>query len=135
MMRITKLFALALVLALPLAGGCAKKGGGDVAEKKAAGVTAGTVNEKGERRVPVEVGKEGYAPDKIAAKAGEKLVLVFTRTYDTECGRYVKVAGGEAKELPLNQPVEIPVDVPQSGNVKFVCGMDMMTGTVVVAQN
>jgi plastocyanin domain-containing protein len=132
MTRTTKLLTLALLLAIPL-GACNKGGDSGEAGKKPAGITAGTVNDKGERRVPVEVGKQGYVPEEIAAKAGEKLVLVFTRTYDTECGRYVKLAGGEAKELPLNQPVELPVDVPQSGAVKFVCGMDMMTGQVVVA--
>jgi plastocyanin domain-containing protein len=131
MTRTTQLLALAFLLALPLA--ACNKHSGEGAGKKAADVTAGTVNDKGERRVPVEVGKEGYSPDEIAAKAGEKLVLVFTRTFDTECGRYVKVAGGEAKELPLNQPVEIPVDVPQTGVVKFVCGMGMMTGQVIIA--
>jgi len=83
------------------------------------------------RRVAIEVQRTGYVPNTIAAAPGEKLVLVFTRTADTECGRYITVQGTDIeKELPMNQPVEVPVAAPASGELVFACGMDMMHGLV-----
>ena len=83
------------------------------------------------RRVAIEVGTSGYAPDRVEATPGEKLVLVFTRTADSECAKFVKVGDGEKTELPLGEPVEIVVTAPESGEVGFACGMDMLTGTIV----
>lgn len=99
----------------------------------AAPVTAGTVAPDGIRHVAVTASKDGYAPDKIAGKPGEKLVLVFTRTFDAECISQLKAPDGKMVDLPLNKPVEVAVTVPQTGEVGFACGMDMFHG-VVVAQ-
>jgi plastocyanin domain-containing protein len=96
-------------------------------------VTAGTVQADGVRRIDVEAGKEGYVPAKIAGKPGEKLVLVFKRTADSECIAQLKAPDGKMVDLPLNKPVEVAVTVPQTGEVGFACGMDMFHG-VVVAQ-
>lgn len=89
----------------------------------------------GKRTFAIEVGTSGYQPDAIEARAGEELVLEFTRTADTECGRYIKVADGEQVELPMNEPVAIPLTMPADGEVRFACGMDMWTGVVKVAAN
>lgn len=109
--------------------GCGRGEGrahGTSADRAAATAPAG-------RRVSVEVGRTGYAPNRIEAKPGERLVLRFTRTADTECGRYVTVAGTDIKrELPLGEPVDVAVTAPQSGELVFACGMDMMHGIVVV---
>jgi len=86
------------------------------------------------RRVEIEVKKTGYVPARVEAAASEKLLLVFTRTEETECGRYVKV-GGDTKttELPLNEPVEIAFTMPAKGEAPFTCQMDMMKGVLAVA--
>ena len=85
------------------------------------------------RRVAIQVRKTGYVPNTLAAEAKEEIVLVFKRVEDTECGRFIKVKGTDIKaELPLNQPVEIPVTMPESGELMFTCGMDMMHGIVTV---
>jgi len=83
------------------------------------------------RKVAVEAGSNGYAPARIEAAPNEKLVLVFTRTIDGDCMAQVKVAGGTAIDLPRDTPVEVPVTVPASGEIKFQCGMDMNTGVIV----
>jgi plastocyanin domain-containing protein len=98
-----------------------------------AAVTAGNVGSDGLRHIAVEANKEGYKPDKIAGKPGEQIVLVFTRTADSECISQLKAPDGKMVELPLDQPVEVSVTVPQTGEVGFACGMDMFHG-VVVAQ-
>jgi plastocyanin domain-containing protein len=105
------------------------------APKKAppATITTGTVDTEGVRTIAIEAGKEGYVPDKIPGKPGEKLKLVFTRTVEGECLAELKTPEGKVLPLPMNAPVEVAVTVPQEGEVKFACGMDMFTG-VIVAQ-
>jgi plastocyanin domain-containing protein len=99
----------------------------------AATTTAGTVGSDGLRHIAVEANKEGYKPDKIAGKPGEQIVLVFTRTADSECISQLKAPDGKMVDLPLNKPVDVAVTVPKTGEVGFACGMDMFHG-VVVAQ-
>ena len=120
------------VVALALCAVVACKKAESTKKNTAAPVTAGTVAPDGTRAIPVAVKKVGYEPDAITAKPGEKLKLVFTRVEDTECGAQVKVADGKLFDLPLGQPVEIPLTAPASGKVEFICGMDMMTGVIVV---
>ena len=123
-MRISLVVAVALALVA-----CKKDGGGEAA--KAAPPAAPAVAADGTRVVPIEAGKDGYAPDKIPGKPGEKLKLVFTRTVDSECLSQVKVAGGAAIALPMGKPVEVVVTVPSTGQLTFACGMDMFTGVIV----
>jgi plastocyanin domain-containing protein len=87
----------------------------------------------GARRVEIEVNKEGYQPDKIPGKPGEKLDLVFTRTFEADCISQVKTPDGKLVDLPMKKPVEVAVTVPQTGELGFACGMDMFHG-VIVAQ-
>jgi len=121
-MRITFVLALALAVA-----GCKKDGGGEAKPAPSAPAVAAD----GTRVVPIEAGKDGYQPDKIPGKPGEKLKLVFTRTVESECLAQVKVAGGAPTDLPMGKPVEIAVTVPASGQLTFACGMDMFTGVIV----
>ena len=85
----------------------------------------------GSRRVAIEAGQDGYKPDRIPGKPGEKIVLVFTRTVDAECLSQVKLPDGKLVDLPLDKAVEVPVTVPQTGKLTFVCGMDMFQGAIV----
>lgn len=136
MTRSTLPLVFATALALALFVGCSKKddnkghGHGNKAKVGGAKVTANPDN-KGPK-IPIEVNRKGYKPDRVEAKAGDA-VLVFTRTEDVPCGKYVKVDGLDGKtELPLNKPVEVGVHLPKSGEVRFACGMDMLTGVVAV---
>jgi plastocyanin domain-containing protein len=121
-MRIS-LVVLAVVLAVA---GCKKDG-----EATKTPPPPPVVAADGTRVVPIEAGKDGYVPDKISGKPGEKLKLVFTRTVEGECLAQVKVAGGAVTELPMGKPVELSVTVPQTGQLTFACGMDMFTGVIV----
>lgn len=94
-------------------------------------LSTGTVGSDGVRRLSIEAGKEGYVPDKIPGKPGEKLVLVFTRTVEGECLAQLKTPDGALVELPMNKPVEVPVTVPASGKLTFACGMDMFRGEIL----
>lgn len=118
---------LLLCLAL-LVPGCKK----DEAAAPAPAPAAPAVTKDGVRRIAVEANTKGYTPDKIAGKPGEKLMLVFTRTAESECISQVKVPKtAAAVDLPMGKPVEIAVTVPTTGEVTFTCGMDMFTGSIV----
>ena len=97
----------------------------------AAAPAAATTATTGPRRVPVEANKEGYTPDQIPGAPGEKLVLVFTRTVDSSCLAQLRTPDGKTVDLPMNKPVEVPVTVPDSGQLAFACGMDMFHGAIV----
>jgi plastocyanin domain-containing protein len=124
---------LAVIVALSLSFVACKKDEAKkpTAEQKSVPVTAGTVAADGVRTVKIEAGKDGYVPETIAGKPGEKLVLVFTRTVEGECFSELKTPEGKVVPLPMNSPVEIPVTVPQTGEVAFACGMDMFRGKIV----
>jgi plastocyanin domain-containing protein len=102
--------------------------------KEPATLATGTVSADGVRSVKIEAGKDGYVPERIPGKPGEKLNLVFTRTVEGECLRELKTPDGKVVELPMNKPYEIAITVPQSGEVKFACGMDMFFGVIVAEQ-
>jgi len=119
----------ALLISMVLVAGCNKKS--EPPKPKEAPVSAGTVGADGVRKINIEASKEGYSPERIVGKPGEKLVLVFKRTIEADCLAQVKVADAPAVDLPMNTPVEVPVTVPQSGELAFACGMGMFKGTVV----
>jgi plastocyanin domain-containing protein len=123
--------ALALALIVVVGIGCSKKEK-TPPPKQEAPVTAGTV-EGGVRKIDVMASQNGYNPERIAAKPGEKLMLVFTRTVEGECLAQLKTPEGKVIDLPMNKPVEVPVTVPQTGEVTFACGMDMFKGTIIAS--
>lgn len=85
------------------------------------------------RRVDIKVTAAGYQPAQVTAQAGEKLILVFTRKGDAGCGNTVVVPAVHFHaDLEDGKPVEVSVTMPQKGEIKFACGMDMMKGQVVV---
>lgn len=128
----------ALVLALSLVA-CKKADEAAPAKKDtppAATVDTGTKTPDGVRTIQIEATKDGYAPDKIPGKPGEKLKLVFTRRASGgECIAELKAPDGKLHQLPLDKPYEIDVTVPKDGEVRFACGMDMFSGSIVAQKS
>jgi plastocyanin domain-containing protein len=104
------------------------------ASTKEAPVSAGTV-QNGVRKIDIEANKDGYTPDKIAGKPGEKLDLVFKRTFEADCISQLKTPDGKLVDLPMNKPVDVEVTVPEKGELTFACGMDMFHGTIIAQPN
>jgi plastocyanin domain-containing protein len=123
------------VVAIALFAACKKEDAKPKAAPQAElmGTVATGVMTNGPRKVAIEANKDGYNPDKIPGKPGEKLDLVFTRTFEAECISQLKTPDGKLVDLPMNKPVEVAVTVPQTGELGFACGMDMFHG-VIVAQ-
>jgi len=129
----TKAIAIALFLCAAGASGC-KKSEQKAAEPASAPASGSAAPASaGPRKIAIAVDNNGYTPERIPGKPGEKLTLVFTRTVDASCIAQLKAPDGKLVDLPMNQAVEVAVTVPQAGEVGFACGMDMFHG-VVVAQ-
>jgi plastocyanin domain-containing protein len=83
-------------------------------------------------RIQVTVTSKGFEPASIPVKAGQRVVLVVTRTTDRTCAKEFVIADRRLrKALPLNRAVEIGFTAKKPGPVRFTCGMGMVAGTLV----
>ncbi len=98
----------------------------------AAGIAEGTVK-NGVRTVEMQVTQDGFVPSKVKANKGEKLRLVVTRKTDITCAKEIVIPGyGINQPLPLGKPVTVELTPKASGEIKYACGMDMITGVIFV---
>lgn len=88
------------------------------------------------RRVEFIVTTKGFQPDRLAVRKGEALNLVFTRKTEKTCAKQVVIRlGGDKKlekDLPLDKSVEVAATFSTSGEFRFSCGMDMISGVISV---
>ena len=88
------------------------------------------------RRIDISVTELGFSPDKIAVKKDEAISLVFTRKTDKTCAKdvIIQVSDKEKiqKTLPLNTPVTIQTKFAKPGDIRFACGMNMVSGVIQV---
>jgi hypothetical protein len=81
----------------------------------------------------VLVGEKGYEPARVSLRAGTPARITFLRTTDKTCGTEVVFPSLNIKRaLPLNDPVVIAFTPSKTGEISFVCGMNMLRGTVAV---
>jgi plastocyanin len=106
------------------------------AEAKAGEAKAGEAKtKKGTEKLEIAVTDKGFEPDKLEVKKGQPVQLVFTRTTDKTCIKEVILDTGSAKiqkPLPLNKAVVIKTKFTKAGDLKYVCNMNMFSGTVKV---
>ena len=82
--------------------------------------------------VEVLVTEKGFEPASVDAKAGSQVTLRMTRKTDVTCAKQVQLKSLNIKrDLPLNAPVEIDLGKLKKGEIKFACGMDMLSGQIV----
>ena len=138
----TLAFSLAAALAL-VAGAARAQHGHDAADHAqyqqrsaaalaAAGIAEGTVK-NGVRTVEMAVTEDGFVPSKVKALKGEKLRLVVTRKTDRTCAKEIVVPShGINQPLPLGKAVTVELTPRASGEIRYACGMDMISGVVLV---
>src|SRR5262245_17052482 len=81
----------------------------------------------------VLVTEKGYEPAKLTLRTGQLARITVVRTTDKTCGTEVVFPWLNIRRaLPLNEPVVIEFTPKNSGEIGFVCGMNMLRGTVVV---
>jgi plastocyanin domain-containing protein len=84
-------------------------------------------------RFEIAVTDTGFAPPSIVVPAGKPVTLVVTRKTDQTCAKEIVFPGqGIRKALPLNQAVEISLPASPKGEITYGCGMDMLSGKVLV---
>lgn len=82
--------------------------------------------------IEVQVTENGFEPNTIQVKSGTAVTLNVTRKTDDTCARELKFPSRNIKkDLPINKTVSFDLG-KVDGNLKFACGMDMITGEIVV---
>ena len=83
--------------------------------------------------VDLLVTEKGFEPNSVDVKPGVPIVLKITRKTDSTCATQIKIQSKNIKkDLPLNKPVTIALGKLDKGEIRFACGMDMITGNIVV---
>lgn len=82
----------------------------------------------------IAVDVDGYTPASIRLESGVPARLVFTRTVEGACAEEVHFPGLDVEPvtLPLGEPVAVSFTPEAEARYTFVCGMDMLRGTLVV---
>ncbi|UQA54705.1 cupredoxin domain-containing protein [Polyangium aurulentum] len=126
---------LAVLALLALAAsGCDKKAEVEAEGGPVAVDVAPVHDAAGNRIIAIEAGNTGFTPAAVKAKKGEKLILRFTRTTDSECLKAIAVPSLDVKkDLPKGEPVDVPVTADKPGKLEFQCWMGMIKGAVEVA--
>ncbi len=96
------------------------------------GIVEGAVKD-GVRTVNVTVTENGFEPSRVKAKKGEKVRLVVTRKTDSTCAKEIVIKEhGINQPLPLAKPVTVEFTPAKSGEIRYACGMDMVSGVVFI---
>ena len=83
--------------------------------------------------VDLQVTEKGFEPNSVDVKPGVPVVLKVIRKTDSTCATQIKIKSKNIeKNLPLNKPVTIALGKLDKGEVRFACGMDMVTGNIIV---
>jgi plastocyanin domain-containing protein len=79
------------------------------------------------------VTEKGFEPSTINVKPGTNVELKITRKTNSTCAREILIPSKNIKkELPLNKTVNIQTGKLEKGEITFACGMNMVTGVIVV---
>lgn len=98
----------------------------------AAGIAEGTLV-KGVRVVEMAVTDDGFVPSKVKVKKGEKVRFVVTRKTDSTCAKEIVIKdAGINQPLPLDKAVTVEFTAKKSGEIRYACGMDHISGVVFV---
>ena len=98
----------------------------------AQGIVEGTLK-NGVRTVNLTVTDNGFEPSMVKAKKGEKVRLVVTRKTDSTCAKEIVIKDhGINQPLPLDKPVTVEFVPAKSGEIRYACGMDHISGVVFI---
>ena len=75
----------------------------------------------------------GYSPEIISIQKGRTTKINFIRKDPSSCLEEVILADFKVRKfLPLNKKVTVEITPQKSGEFKFVCGMNMFHGKILV---
>jgi Cu+-exporting ATPase len=77
----------------------------------------------------------GYSPDRIVARRGVPLTLVFDRRETSPCSDEIVLPDfGIRRSLPANAKTSIEIRPERVGEFPFTCGMNMLHGKIQVVE-
>lgn len=81
----------------------------------------------------ISVTEKGFEPTSFDVSPGTSVTLKVTRKTDATCATQIKIPAKKLKkDLPLNQTVSIELGKLDKGEIRFACGMDMLSGHILV---
>lgn len=114
---------LATMLALAASGCAAGRPLGTAVEQPTTAVA---------REIDIAITRKGFEPARAPARVGETVRLVFTRKVEHTCVTQVLVWLAEGRtierELPIDRPVAITLELTAPGELGFACPMHMFGG-------
>ena len=101
-------------------------GGAELA--KAADVPSGATK--------ITVSSDGYQPSSISVVKGRPVKLAFYRADSNNCGGEVIFTKlNIKKKLPVGETVLVEFTPTEAGEIAFACGMNMLSGKLIVTEN
>jgi plastocyanin domain-containing protein len=83
--------------------------------------------------VTLYVTSKGFVPANVHVPAGKPVTLKVTRKTERTCATELVMAShGINQPLPLDQTVSITFTPTEPGEIRYACGMDMISGTITV---
>ena len=94
---------------------------------------ADKTNKVAGQSVNLTVTEKGFQPSTIDVGAGKDVTLKITRKTDKTCATQINIPSKKIKkDLPLNKEVSVELGKLDKGEIRFACGMDMVTGIINV---
>ena len=85
--------------------------------------------------VKISITPKGFEPSTITLKQGVPATITFIRQTSDTCATSVQIPEYKIKrDLPLNQAVTVEITPTKTGEFTFMCGMNMLKGSVVVVE-
>ena len=86
-----------------------------------------------QQTINLDVTENGFEPAKLHAEPGIPTVLKITRKTDATCAKAISIPEKKIKvDLPLNKAVAVKLGKLKTGDLRFVCGMKMLDGAILV---
>jgi plastocyanin domain-containing protein len=83
----------------------------------------------------ISITPKGFEPSSITLKKGVPATITFIRQTSDTCATSVQIPEYKIKrELPLNQAVTVEINPTKTGEFAFMCGMNMLKGSLVVVE-
>lgn len=88
---------------------------------------------KGVRTFDVAVTEDGFVPNRVKVNKGEKVRLLVTRKTDSTCAKEIVIKDFAINTpLPLNETASVEFTPARSGEIRWACGMDHVSGVAFV---
>ena len=98
------------------------------------GSTTASLAASEQRQIEISVTAKGFEPARIEVLKDQPLRLVVTRKTDQTCAKQIVIPEANIKaDLPLDKPVTLSFTPKRSGELKYTCGMNMLTGVLQVS--